>query len=117
MIIYKGEELIFEGHLRDDAGAIITDLSEYSRISLILKRDGDIQVTWSTVNIDGAYPITIGSGGLLRFTLPDNETRGLDAGAYSVETKLTKSDGSIVIAVSSKQIKVCESLIGERENL
>lgn len=119
MTIYQGEELNFEGHILDDMGQIMSGISA-NKISLLLKRDDTVYAIWCnrSVSVQGhtVMPISINSSGRMSFTLPSSITMILPKGSYTLEQKTTDDNG-IVIGVSEKQIKVCESSIGNIQGL
>ena len=117
MLIYQGEQLTFNGHLKNDAGQNITDLSGY-RISAALCRKDSTVAVWSTNDsAQDAAAITIGAGGLVTFVLPGTVTSNL-AGKYTFEARVTNiATGESMIAVSEDSITVAISNVGQRDDL
>ena len=119
MLIYQGEQATFSGHLKDDSGNIVTNLSGYKISAALCRNNSDTAVAiWSTDNsVSGALAITIGSGGLVSFTLPATVTRNL-LGTYVFEVKLTNTSTSeVVIGVSKDDLKVARSVVGSNASL
>ena len=117
MLIYQGEQATFSGHLKDDSGNVVTNLSGYKISAALCKKD-DVVAIWSTDNtVADALAITIGTGGLVSFTLPSTVTRTM-IGVYNFEVKLTNiSTGEIVIGVAKDELKVALSNVGSNASL
>ncbi len=116
MLIYQGEQLTFNGHLKDDNGNVITDLSDYQISAALCRKDTSAQV-WSTGSSQDAAAITVGTGGLVTFALSGEVTRNL-LGKYTFEAKITKiSTGEAMISVSEDSITVAASNIGRLSDL
>lgn len=117
MLIYQGEQVTFSGHLKDNSGSNITDLSGYNISAALCRKDSTVAV-WSTrTGAQDASSITIGSGGLVSFVLSGTVTQGL-AGTYTFEVKLTNiSTGEVAIGVSKDELKVALSNVGSRSDL
>lgn len=109
MIIYQGENIVFEGKLKDDAGDVM-DLSD-KKLEFLLRRDNDEIAYWSSASVDDPEKITI-SNNIFTFTLSDTITKTMTVGQYTLEQKLTNADGTIVIGIVEKQIKIAKSNIG-----
>ena len=116
MLIYQGEQLTFNGYLKDDSGNRITNLSGY-RISAALCKQDTTVVAWSTNDqATNVQPVTIGTGGLVSFVLPGSITRTL-AGKYTFEAKVTAPGGESLVAISEDSISVAISNVGQRNDL
>lgn len=115
MLIYQGEQVTFNGYLKDDAGSRITNLSGYT-ISATLCKNDVVAVKWSTASVSDALSITVGSGGLVSFVLPSAKTCTL-IGKYTFEAKVTSPGGDVAIAVSEDTLSVALSNIGQDSNL
>lgn len=117
MLIYQGEQVTFNGHLKDDSGNNITNLSNYHISATLCRKDSTV-AAWSTKSgAQNAGSITIGSGGLVSFTLDGEVTRNL-LGTYTFEAKITnKTTDEVAIGVSKDELKVAISNVGSRADL
>jgi hypothetical protein len=110
MIIFQGEKIVFEGKLKDDNGEVM-DLSDKT-LSFLLRRDDTEFCFWSSaLEAANENVITI-SNNTFTFTLSDSITKTMSIGQYTLEQKVENSDGTIVIGIVEKQIKIAKSNIG-----
>lgn len=111
MTIYQGENLVFEGQMKDDAGEVMALTGK--SLSFLLRQGDKEYAFWSTTQ-EGDNKIAV-SGNTFMFNLPDSLTKTLPIGQYTLEQKVENADGDIIIGIVEKQIKIAKSNIGIRE--
>lgn len=109
MTIYQGEKIVLEGYLKDDSGKTM-DLSD-KKLSFLLRKENEEYAYWDSTSNDASTRITI-IDNKFTFTIEDALTKVMPVGQYTLEQKLVNADGTIVIGIVEKQIKIAKSNIG-----